>query len=150
MKSFVCTLSKKGLPCLWEAGGGMSNTGHAVIITDPDGAPKQAIYVRRSGSLSCGEHALVPIAVGDHVIMAGHHRRDFTIMVYRVDSITKDGDDTVAECARIHRYDRGEWDSEHHISIQAAIDAACNKATCYHCRSPFYVLEPTQREAAAR
>jgi hypothetical protein len=55
---------------LWEAGGGLTNTGRATIIADKNGRPKHPIYVRGAGSLSCGEHALIPIEPGDYVIKA--------------------------------------------------------------------------------
>ena len=66
--------SKRGIPCLWERGGGYSNTGEATLICDKDGWQKKAIYIRRSGSLACEEHALIPVKVGDVVVLASHHR----------------------------------------------------------------------------
>lgn len=48
------TITKKGLPALWESGGGATNTGSATIIAGPNGEKLVPIYVRRSGHLSCG------------------------------------------------------------------------------------------------
>jgi hypothetical protein len=62
--------SRRGLPCLWEEGGGFTNTGRATIIADSRGRRKRPIYIRGSGKLSCEQHALIPIEVGDIVVKA--------------------------------------------------------------------------------
>lgn len=81
-------LSKKGLVCLWENGGGYSNTGDSQIIADQDGNAKKPIHINRSGSLACENHAMIPINKGDYVIRAEHHRGDFSINIYKVDWFT--------------------------------------------------------------
>lgn len=42
VRNIGLTRSKRGLPCLWENGGGYSNTGTAQIITDGQGYAKRA------------------------------------------------------------------------------------------------------------
>ena len=69
-KEFVIERSKRGIPCMWECGGGYSNTGESQIIAGKNGEAKQPIYIRRRGELACCEHALIPISVGDYVISA--------------------------------------------------------------------------------
>lgn len=75
------TRSKRGIPCLWENGGGYSNTGTAQIITDGQGYAKRAIYVRTHGDLACGDHALIPVQTGDHVVTVYRHRNKVSIEV---------------------------------------------------------------------
>ena len=75
------SLSKSGIPCLWESGGSATNTGETQVIAGADGAPKKPIYVQTKGHLSCGQHALIPVEAGDYVIKAEHHRRDFEIRI---------------------------------------------------------------------
>lgn len=140
-KIFELTISRTGIPCLWEHGGGYSNTGESQIIAGKNGEAKQPIYIRRRGELACCKHALIPIAVGDYVISANHHRRDFETQICRVEEIQAE----TAVCSIIGEYSRGEWtgqvakiDEEHHFLIPA-VDAAWEKATCYHCREPHYV-----------
>jgi hypothetical protein len=128
------TLSKRGIPCLWEKGGGCCNTGEATLIAAPDGAPKRAIYVRRSGALANEEHALIPVSVGDLVVEAEHHREDFTIKISQITSIHEH-----AELSPLHVFDMGEWDTEPLPQFASLIEAAQDKATCYHCREPFYI-----------
>ena len=135
---FELTLSKKGIPCLWESGGGMTNTGSSQIIADPNGAKKRAIYIKRSGSLACRQHALVPVAKGDVVIKAYHHRGDFEIRVYRLDNIV----DAEAEAVLEYEFSDGEWNKDIPESLKDAVRAAMKKATDYHCRTPYYVIEP--------
>lgn len=129
--------TKKGYPALWESGGGMTNTGHATIITTPDGGPKKPVYIRRRGTLSCGDHALFIVEVGDLVIEAGHHRLDFEVAVYRIEAI----DGKEARLSLLHEFSRGEWDVEPPASIMEAVEAAKEKATDYHCRRPYWIKE---------
>lgn len=131
------TRSKRGLPCLWEKGGGQTNTGEATLIAAPDGAPKRAIYVRRSGALANEEHALIPVSVGDLVVEAEHHREDFTILVKQITSIHLVDDEV--ELSTLHVFDMGEWDTEPLPQFASLIEAAQDKATCYHCREPHYI-----------
>lgn len=90
MNTMSIERTRKGFPCLWESGGGYSNTGYATIIASKNGEEKTAVYIRKRGRLANGEHALIPIAVGDYVINAGHHRNDFKILVYRMTRILEE------------------------------------------------------------
>jgi hypothetical protein len=47
----------------------------------------------------------------------------------------------VADLILIAHFDMGEWDKEPPQELIAAIEAAKEKATCYHCRSPHYIAE---------
>jgi hypothetical protein len=60
--------SRSGLACLWERGGGLTNTGDAQLVTSPTGKPKRAIHIRTHGELCCANHALIPVKVGDNSI----------------------------------------------------------------------------------
>ncbi len=131
--------SKRGLPCVWESGGGMSNTGRARIVCSAAGTPKRAIYIRRAGHRACAEHALITIQPGDFVIDAWQHRGDFSINVYNISGI---GEDTAA-VVRVHEFSEGEWDSEPAPALHAAVAAARRKASCYHCKSPHFIAEET-------
>lgn len=157
MKKVKIERTKTGIPAMWESGGGYTNTGKAVIITDGQGDPKPAVYIKRRGELANREHALIPIETGDHIITADHHRRDFHIDIYRITDIS--GDTATAE--KLHEYSRGKWtepdisrvfeawetndiksikdiDDEIYNLCQAILSAE-TKATCYHCREPHYI-----------
>lgn len=129
--------TKKGFPAMWEAGGGFTNTGEAIIIAGKDGKPKKAVYVRRRGPLANENHALIPIVVGDYVISANHHRDDFEIYVYRIIKILEEE----ASIEKIAEFSNGEWDVELPAHLEVAVMAAMQKATCYHCREPHYIAE---------
>ena len=128
MRSFTttkqCSISKSGLACLWENGGGMTNTGNAEIITDANGNPKRAIYVRKHGDLACKDHALIPVRVGDCVLTANRHWNQYAFTVQRIVSI--DGD-TASLAA-----------TDDPICL-AAYNAAVDKMNDYHCRRPHYI-----------
>lgn len=128
--------TKKGLPAMWESGGGYTNTGEATIIANRNGSPKKPVYIKRRRALACSEHALFIVSVGDLVIMADHHRLDFDILVCRIDEI--DGDE--AKLSLLHEFSNGEWDQEPPADIMKAVEAAEEKAMIYHCRRPVYYV----------
>lgn len=123
-KNVKITRSQSGTPCIWESGGGYSNTGIAQIITDGQGNPKSAIHVRTHGDLACKEHALIPIREGDHIVTVNRHWDRVAIKVEFIASIQEDTATVVPETDPIC-YD--------------AIEAAVAKSRDYHCRTPYYI-----------
>ena len=119
-------LSNSGKACLWEGGGSWSNTGSATIITDYDGYPKRAIFVRDHGDLCNGNHALIPVTVGDKIVTAETHRDKAAITVMEIVGI--DGAEAEVEiCAE--------------PIAEAALATVIAKARYFHCRRPFYIKE---------
>lgn len=141
MKKIRIERTKKGFPAYWEAGGGFTNTGEATIIANKDGQPKEAIYIRRRGHLANGEHALVILEVGDYIVEANHHREDFGIGIYKVVDFEVKEEETYAVIEQVNCFSRGEWDAKLPASLEAAVQAAMKKATCYHCRKPHFILD---------
>lgn len=137
MKKIEIERTKKGYPAFWEVGGGFTNTGYSYIVTNKDGQPKKAIFVRNRGHLANGEHALIPIAVGDLIINADHHWNNFKIFVYRITDFLEEE----ALVERIAKFSKGEWDTELPVYLEAAVQAAIKKATCYHCREPHFIMK---------
>jgi len=127
--------SRTGLPCLWEQGGGSTNTGWVQIVATADGSPKRPIYIRRRGSLSNGEHALFVVREGDVVVEADHHRQDFCVEIARISAIR----DEEAILEPVAVFDEGEWVPELPEALKPAVEAACEKAVCYHCREPHFI-----------
>lgn len=154
-KTISIERTKKGLPALWEGGGGYSNTGEATIIAGPNGEKKTPLYVRRRGPLACAHHALFVVREGDIVIESSHHRGDFSHQVYRIVAIR--GDE--AEVELVAEFSRGEWDTgplgqkleadfarweagePPTMDLSIAVNTAEAKATTYHCRSAYYAGE---------
>lgn len=131
------------LPALWEQGGGYSNTGYATVICDGRGQPKRPVYIRRRGPLACDDHALFVVQPGDHVVRASHHRGDFLIRIQRIEAM---GEET-AELVTVATYEMGEWDRPEVVGqFAGAVEAAMDKAVCYHCREPHYYVDPETRE----
>ena len=129
--------TKKGFPAMWEAGGGYTNTGYAVIIANADGSKKRPVYIRRRGPLACENHALCVVKPGDIVVEASHHRRDFEIRIWRIDQILEEE----AQFTLVNEYSQGEWEADLPAFLEAAVQAAMKKATCYHCRMPHFIIE---------
>lgn len=132
--------TKKGFPAYWEAGGGCRNTGTATIIANKDGQPKKAAYIRGRGELANSAHALIILEVGDHIIEASHHREDFYIEISRITGFENNGEEKFAIVEQVNRFSENEWDTEFPMFLKAAVEAAVEKATCYHCREPHFVL----------
>lgn len=159
--NFTLEISKKGIPCLWESGGGSSNTGNATIIAADNGQPIPPIYVKTRGDLSNEKHALIPVHPGAIVIIADHHRGDFEISVYRLgknyekkiipglparsaggfgtNPATPDREEFFWPAEKIAQFSQGEWDVDDWDVWEPAMEAAKEKATCYHCREPHYI-----------
>lgn len=155
-KTISIERTKKGLPALWECGGGYSNTGDATLIAGPNGEKKAPLYIRRRGTLACAHHALFVVREGDTVIESSHHRGDFHHQVYRIVAIR--GDE--AELELIAEFSSDQWDTgplgqqleadfarmeagePPTMELSIAVDIAEAKATAYHCRSAYYCLEP--------
>lgn len=133
--------TKSGLPGMWESGGGATNTGGCRIIAGKNGEPRRPIYVRRSGSLACSEHALIVVEVGFYIVVADHHRQDFAVNVKKIVGISKSADGHhQAEVELVNEFSRGEWNVPLAAELEAAVSAAYQKAVCYHCREPHFVL----------
>ena len=144
--------TKKGHPAVWEEGGGMTNTGFAQIVANPDGNPKKPVYIRQRGQLANKHHALFIICPGDLIIQAKHHRGDFEAVIYKITAITEEE----AKLTKINSFDNGEWDFPEENPFPETIGtwgvmpekyssawlAAVEKATCYHCREPHYYFSP--------
>lgn len=137
--------TKKGYPAFWESGGGYTNTGKATIIANKAGQAKEAIYIRRRGPLANENHALVVLEVGDYIIEANHHREDFEIEIYKVVDFevfeVKKKEETYAVVEQVNCFSMGEWNAELPAYLETAVKAAMQKATCYHCREPHYILD---------
>jgi len=135
--------TKKGLPALWEEGGGMSNTGHARIICDSEGQRKKPIYVRTGGHLAIGEHALFIVQEDDVVVDVQRHHDDYDITVKQIRKIKTDAEGRlVAEMEVLAHFDQGEWDHEDIAEkYKDAIASAKEKSRCYHCREPHYATD---------
>jgi|LFRM01.1.fsa_nt_gb hypothetical protein len=191
--------TRKGFPAFWEKGGGYSNTGEAIVITSQSGAPKKPVYIRRRGHLANDNHALFILELGDYIIEAKHHRRNFEVEIYKVigfesknRSYFSTGDtlykmrlnEFISKYGRLEKYpkllgfaydtyriDKKTAAQSSHIfkteeleivelkeevyeetyaivkkvnsynpHLKAAIRAAKEKATCYHCREPHFAI----------
>ena len=131
------SISKSGLPCVWESGGGYTSTGNSIIVCNRHGDAKKPIYIPRC--YACGQHALIPVRVGDHIIKTSRHQEDYEIGIYRVMGINTV--DANATLSLVNKYDSGEWDSPLSEDLEPAVNASKRKARCYHCREPHYIKE---------
>ena len=125
LEGYRVEYSRAGLPCMWESGGGATKTGGAKIICTASGLPKKAIYIPRGGHLSNGEHALIPIAVGDVIIFHSHDRKGGETEILKIKKI-------VGERAYTETVEMKDC-------YKNAVEAAVKKSHTYHCRDAMYV-----------
>jgi hypothetical protein len=139
------SVTRKGIPALWEGGGGYTSTGKSQIIANEDGSPATPIYIRQSGELACAtDHALFAISVGMIVVHTQQHRGDFRITVSRISAIlnvepTETGrNNSQAMLTPLFTFEKGEWDVELPEHLVPVVEAAKKKALTYHCRQPIW------------
>lgn len=129
-------VTKGGWPALWERGGATTRRGSAVVITEPDGAKPRPILVRTRGHLACGQHALVGLRAGMHVIYAG---RSGAVSIKRIVRIGVQGQKALAEVEEVSI-------SSIPPKLQPAVQAAKTKADTYHCRFAVWVDSSAARK----
>lgn len=130
------TRSKSGLPTLCESGGGSSNTGFSTVVVGPNGEPLKALYVPKG--YSNGDHAIFVVTVGMIVIHCGRDRIGENIEGVRIDVIGIEGDPDEVATSPLFSWENGDGDVPE--EFREAVDAAHEKAHCYHCREPHFLL----------
>lgn len=63
------------------------------------------------------------------------------IEIYEKETKKKEIAEDIAVVELVHEFSWGEWDKEPPAYLEAAIQAAREKATCYHCREPHFAIE---------
>lgn len=139
-------LTKNNLPALWEKGGGRTNSGTAQVIAGHWGERLPPIFYRE-GKL-CGEHALFIVHPGSVIVYARHHNQDMKIRVSRVKTISLTTQ--TLECDVLYVYEAGQWDIEPPGCFLLAIEAAKEKAGCYHCDAAHYLQKERVTKRASQ
>ncbi len=127
---------KRQLPAAWEAGGGTRSNGEALLIADGEGLPKGPFAVK---DFINGDHALIPISIGDWVVKAYRFGVTFEILVGQVASIESIGGELFAACEVHFAYNRLYWSMPLYPKLKEVVEKAKAKASEYHCRRPFYI-----------
>lgn len=148
--------TKRGIPAIWESGGGRTSGGSATIIAKRDGSKPRAVYVRRGGHLACGDHALVAVHEGYYIVRASVTRgvRSSAVVERIASTSVKDIDgerwEATAEVETLNSFSQGEWNHPLDEKLNEAVEAAFRKAGAYHCRGTFYIdfsEKPEETEA---
>lgn len=135
MYSLKVGRSKTGLPTLCESGGGMTNTGSAVVICGTNGEKVKPLFVPRGYANS--DHAIFVVCPGMHVVEAYHDRGGERITVYRIDAIGVEDDADSVKFHEVASWENG--DGNLGDAFEAAATAALQKSYCYHCREAHYI-----------
>ncbi|TAL49738.1 hypothetical protein EPN81_04895 [Patescibacteria group bacterium] len=146
--------TKRGFPAMWESGGGMTSGGSATIITGRNGEPRRPIYMPRGGHLACGNHALIGVDKGFHVVTASVRRGEREsatirrIVATSVKDVNGEKFEATAEVEVLNTFSRGEWDKPIDEKLAPAVEAAFRKSGSYHCRSAYFI-DSSEKPAAS-
>lgn len=137
--------TKRGLPAIWETGGGLTSGGSATIIAKSDGSKPRAVFVRTRGHLAGGPHALICVHEGFYLVHASVGRgvrqsaRIERIVKTSVEDVHGEKYEATAEVEVFNTFSRGEWDKPLDAKLEDAVEAAFGKASTYHCRCAAYI-----------
>lgn len=134
--------TKHGFPAMWESGGNRNLAGSSVIITDHNGEPRRPVHIPHDEHLvACGEHALIVIKGGFHVIRASvSHGVRLSASIWRLMSIfVENVDEASAEMKLVNAFSKGSWDEPLYGAFDLAGEAAFHKAGSYNCRVACYI-----------
>ena len=134
------SLTKNGMPALWECGGAMTNSANCVIIGDRNANRKKPVFVRTGGHLSNDNHALFILNKDDIIIVGTRAHGDYTFMILKYISFEKIKGDGIGEFEVLNHFSEGQWDSELEPKYSNILDAAKTKMGKYHCRETVYAL----------
>lgn len=132
--SFV--LTNKGRAAMWERGGMLEDTGAAIVVANPDGTRKRAVFIPRE-LRPCSKHALIYIADNDIIITVKCINKAFQVNVYRIQKNDIRAKKTVL--LNIATFDNDKWDDEIVANTyKEVIDSAKEKASTKYCEQAKY------------
>ena len=148
------TLTKNGMPAIWECGGAMTNTASCIIVGDKNGKRKKPVFIRTGGHLSNDNHALFILNEHDLIVVGTRTHQDYTYYILRYVGFEKGPHGAIGEFDFVNHYSEGTWDNETVLMYKDMVDAAKLKMSKYHCRETVYALglnivEDTLREIKA-
>ena len=123
--------STTGKFILSESGGGLSNRGGSRIICGSSGEKLPALFIPKG--YANGDHAWFHLKPGMVVIEAGRSRGGESVEVCTVTAIADNGDVTLKKIGYLEN-----GDGNIPKRFDAAVKAALDKASCYHCREPHF------------
>ena len=135
------SLTKSGMPALWESGGAMTNSADCTLVGDKFAQRKKPVFIRTGGHLSNDNHALFILNKGDVVVVGTRARSDYSYVILRFVSCEKLGDGkAIGEFDIINHFSEGQWDNELDPKYTDILEAARVKMNKYHCRDTVYAL----------
>lgn len=123
---------------LWESGGATSSKGYAKCIAKQNGDPMKPVFVRERGNLANSDHAMFvakKAAICEVSQWAGENIK-LSIVKIKGKKIMEEELWNVEDI----NYDKNIV-PKRFVKYIPLIDATVNKAHCYHCRSPHYMVE---------
>ena len=91
---------------------------------------KKAVFVFTRGDLACKTHAIVPVAVGDHVVQVERNRKTCNVCDFEVKAINENK-------VTLRVVHKGVLNTDYRGN--KAVEAAIEKSNTYHCREAIYI-----------
>lgn len=119
-----------------EHGGGYTSTGWATIVCGLKGERLKPYFIPTRGHLACGDHAFFSLR-GKFVVVEANRKTTTVSIKYISPEMVNGKAKIIADKI---------WEGmleelpDLYSCFKEAATAALNKARCYHCRSPFYIL----------
>ena len=134
------SLTKSGMPAMWESGGAMTNSANCVIIGDRNAQRKKPVFIRTGGHLSNDNHALFILNKDDTVVVGTRSRSDYTYVILKYVGYEKVGQGVIGEFVVVNHFSDGVWDNELDPKYTDILESARVKMNNYHCRDTVYAL----------
>ena len=132
--------ANNAIPVMWEAGGGYTNQGYAILIANDEYRKKKPVYIKSGGHRACNEQALIAVRPG-HIICDDHrYRSDHMTIFSRITKIVKADDETCKVYAEeINKYENGIWKNVPAKEMVQMAEAAWRKSSTYHNRAAVWI-----------
>ncbi len=117
-----------------ECGGGMTNTGHASIICSTIGEKVRPFYIPRGGHLANGDHAFFSMPM---LVEVTGYRNIEGVEIFHFSIFKKSLGSAEIIMREIWSGDRESLPRKYNYFTEA-VNAAYEKANCYHCRHVHY------------
>lgn len=134
------SLTKSGMPAMWECGGAMTNSADCVIVGDKFAQRKKPVFIRTGGHLSNDNHALFILNKDDIIVVGTRAHSDYTFVILKYLSFEKINGNGIGEFEVLNHFSEDQWDSELDSKFTDIIEAAKLKMKKYHCRDTVYAL----------
>ena len=140
LHTYEGTYTRKGVPVMWEEGGGYTNKGYAILIANDKYRKKKPVYIKRSGHRASAKQALIAIRPGHIICQDTRYRGEHRTIFSRISEIEKLDDERCKVIAEeINSFDNETWKCVPAKELLKMAEAAWDKSETYHNREAVWI-----------